>query len=123
MYVVMTRACMSALLLRAVVAYGPPARISRAARASRAARGPHRSFVSANEVDVKAADVNPVKWSEAMTLPYNDDNGNLLRIRHSTAHVMAMAVQKLFKGTKGADCLARTLCPRLFLAASMPRGN
>merc|ERR1740127_245727 len=35
-----------------------------------------------------------------MALPNNDDNGQLLRIRHSTAHVMAMAVQKLFKGTK-----------------------
>merc|ERR1719221_1266431 len=34
-------------------------------------------------------------------LPSNDDNeGRLLRIRHSTAHVLAMAVQKLFKGTK-----------------------
>ena len=34
-------------------------------------------------------------------LPSNDDDdGKLLRIRHSTAHVMAMAVQKLFKGTK-----------------------
>ena len=43
---------------------------------------------------------SPIAWKDA-TLPTNDDNaGNLLRIRHSTAHVMAMAVQKLFKGTK-----------------------
>ena len=36
----------------------------------------------------------------AITLPNNDNSEQLLRIRHSTAHVMAMAVQKLFKGTK-----------------------
>ena len=43
---------------------------------------------------------SPIAWKYA-TLPSNDDNaGKLLRIRHSTAHVMAMAVQKLFKGTK-----------------------
>ena len=36
----------------------------------------------------------------AIVLPNNDDNEGLLRIRHSTAHVMAMAVQKLFKNTK-----------------------
>lgn len=43
---------------------------------------------------------SPIAWKDA-TLPTNEDNaGNLLRIRHSTAHVMAMAVQKLFKGTK-----------------------
>jgi hypothetical protein len=43
---------------------------------------------------------SPIAWKDA-ALPSNDDNaGKLLRIRHSTAHVMAMAVQKLFKGTK-----------------------
>ena len=29
-------------------------------------------------------------------LPTNDNSPNLLRIRHTSAHVMAMAVQKLF---------------------------
>jgi hypothetical protein len=29
-------------------------------------------------------------------LPTNENNPNLLRVRHTTAHVMAMAVQKLF---------------------------
>lgn len=33
-------------------------------------------------------------------LPTNDSSPNLLRIRHSTSHVMAMAVQKLFPGTQ-----------------------
>ena len=43
---------------------------------------------------------SPIAWKDA-ALPTNDDDaGKLLRIRHSTAHVMAMAVQKLFKGTK-----------------------
>ena len=35
-------------------------------------------------------------------LPTNTNNPNLLRVRHSTAHVMAMAVQKLFPQTKTA---------------------
>ena len=52
----------------------------------------------AGEAGADAA--SPIAWKDA-TLPTNEDNaGNLLRIRHSTAHVMAMAVQKLFKGTK-----------------------
>ncbi|KAL3933485.1 MAG: hypothetical protein SGPRY_000256 [Prymnesium sp.] len=33
-------------------------------------------------------------------LPTNEESERLLRIRHSTAHVMAMAVQSLYKGTK-----------------------
>eukprot|EP01033_Poteriospumella_lacustris_P014381 gene14381-10278_t len=36
----------------------------------------------------------------AMELPTNDNNENLLRIRHSAAHVMAMAVQRLFPRVK-----------------------
>jgi threonyl-tRNA synthetase len=34
--------------------------------------------------------------STPIELPTNENNGNVLRIRHSTAHVMAMAVQKLY---------------------------
>ena len=33
---------------------------------------------------------------EVLELPTNDNDDDLLRIRHSSAHVMAMAVQKLF---------------------------
>ncbi|RYY82789.1 hypothetical protein EON63_12625, partial [archaeon] len=33
-------------------------------------------------------------------LPTNEKNNNLLRIRHSTAHVMAMAVQRLYPKVK-----------------------
>lgn len=29
-------------------------------------------------------------------LPTNDNNPNLLKVRHTTAHIMAMAVQKLY---------------------------
>lgn len=35
-------------------------------------------------------------------LPTNSNNHNLLCTRHSTAHVMAMAVQKLFPQAKTA---------------------
>jgi len=41
-----------------------------------------------------------MKWAEAIALPTNEDSEALLRIRHSSSHVMAQAVQKLFKGTK-----------------------
>merc|ERR1719424_2008416 len=61
--------------------------------------GPPMLTVS-EEASAIADDGDPIAWKAAMELPNNDDNGNLLRIRHSTAHVMAMAVQKLFKGTK-----------------------
>lgn len=36
----------------------------------------------------------------AEVLPTNEDNNQLLRIRHSTAHVMAMAVQELYTGVQ-----------------------
>ena len=35
--------------------------------------------------------------AEPIHLPSNEENENLLRIRHTSAHVMAMAVQRLFK--------------------------
>ena len=41
-----------------------------------------------------------MKWAEAIALPTNEESEALLRIRHSSSHVMAQAVQKLFKGTK-----------------------
>lgn len=33
-------------------------------------------------------------------LPSNESSPELLKIRHTSAHVMAMAVQKLFPGTQ-----------------------
>lgn len=35
-----------------------------------------------------------------LELPSNEENENLLRVRHTTAHVMAMAVQRLFPDVK-----------------------
>lgn len=35
-----------------------------------------------------------------LSLPSNEDNENLLRIRHTSAHVMAMAVQRLYPSAK-----------------------
>lgn len=36
----------------------------------------------------------------AEELPTNEGSPELLKIRHTSAHVMAMAVQKLFPGTQ-----------------------
>lgn len=36
----------------------------------------------------------------AEELPTNESSPELLKIRHTSAHVMAMAVQKLFPGTQ-----------------------
>lgn len=55
-----------------------------------------------------ATSVNQVNTDEKLTfdqlrdieLPTNDNNPNLLRIRHSTAHIMAMAVQRLYPSSK-----------------------
>ena len=41
----------------------------------------------------EAAEVDPL----SVTLPVSDDSEELLKIRHTSAHVMAMAVQRLYK--------------------------
>ena len=96
----------AALLLRTVAAFEPAMTLaSRSTRLRRdlrlaSLRGHERCSASANDKsdDTKAeADV----MVDAKLPSNDDDDGKLLRIRHSTAHVMAMAVQKLFKGTKG----------------------
>jgi threonyl-tRNA synthetase len=50
----------------------------------------------------KATSTSAVKDSDLFTidLPTNENSDNLLRIRHSTAHVMAMAVQRLHPKAK-----------------------
>jgi threonyl-tRNA synthetase len=40
------------------------------------------------------------KTNSDLELPTNEKNENLLKIRHSSAHIMAMAVQKLFPYVK-----------------------
>eukprot|EP01023_Acetabularia_acetabulum_P062329 TRINITY_DN7661_c0_g2_i1.p1 TRINITY_DN7661_c0_g2~~TRINITY_DN7661_c0_g2_i1.p1 ORF type:complete len:705 (-),score=112.98 TRINITY_DN7661_c0_g2_i1:365-2362(-) len=37
---------------------------------------------------------------EPLSLPTSDESEEILRIRHSCAHIMAMAVQRLYKGTQ-----------------------
>jgi len=49
-------------------------------------------------------DIDPVDLTVAdimnFDLPTNENSPNLLKIRHTTAHVMAMATQKLFPKIK-----------------------
>lgn len=47
----------------------------------------------------KAA-ASQVATPEPLKLPTNEKSPNLLRIRHTSAHVMAMAVQRLFPGVQ-----------------------
>lgn len=51
-----------------------------------------KSAVAPAVPDAKSNDVSPAM----IVLPSNDSSPQLLRMRHTTAHVMAMAVQKLF---------------------------
>ena len=44
---------------------------------------------------VEVADDTTAEDLFGFDLPTNDNNQNLLRTRHTTAHIMAMAVQKL----------------------------
>lgn len=52
-------------------------------------QNPPRRFLSAT--------VAPVEVEVVEELPTNDNDEDLLKIRHSSAHVMAMAVQQIFK--------------------------
>ena len=96
----------AALLLRTVAAFEPATALaSRSTRLRRglwlaSLRGHERCFASATDKSEDTKDEADVMVD--VKLPSNDDeDGKLLRIRHSAAHVMAMAVQKLFKDTKG----------------------
>jgi threonyl-tRNA synthetase len=95
----------AALLLRTVAAFEPATALaSRSTRLRRglwlaSLRGHERCFASATDKSEDTKDEADVMVD--VKLPSNDDeDGKLLRIRHSAAHVMAMAVQKLFKDTK-----------------------
>ncbi|KAJ0987039.1 hypothetical protein J5N97_005395 [Dioscorea zingiberensis] len=53
------------------------------------------------EAKKRASEEEPEKEEEEeIVLPTNESSEKLLRIRHTCAHVMAMAVQKLFPGSK-----------------------
>ena len=56
-------------------------------------RNPHHRFLAATV----APDATEVKKAEEVDeLPTNDNDNDLLKIRHSSAHVMAMAVQMVY---------------------------
>jgi threonyl-tRNA synthetase len=87
---------MLALLSSAArVAAFTPSRVIRASQstylASSHVRSPLPRFMSsvANEAATATEE-------DVMELPTNDNDGELLRIRHSSAHVMAMAVQQMY---------------------------
>jgi len=91
------------LLSRSTASFVRPARPMMARLSSRglaASAKPPAMMATTDEKAIAKDEGDPIAWKVAMTLPNNDDNEQLLRIRHSTAHVMAMAVQKLYKGTK-----------------------
>jgi threonyl-tRNA synthetase len=59
----------------------------------------HRSSSSRLLSSQKSAVEGP-KINLDLELPTNEKSENLLKIRHSSAHIMAMAVQKLFPYVK-----------------------
>eukprot|EP00614_Pseudopedinella_elastica_P015143 CAMPEP_0172583714 /NCGR_PEP_ID=MMETSP1068-20121228/3281_1 /TAXON_ID=35684 /ORGANISM="Pseudopedinella elastica, Strain CCMP716" /LENGTH=638 /DNA_ID=CAMNT_0013377603 /DNA_START=71 /DNA_END=1987 /DNA_ORIENTATION=- len=65
---------------------------------SAARRGP--IFRSPSSMVRSSAAVDAVKETEKVALPTNDNSDFLLRVRHTSAHVMAMAVQRLFPGVQ-----------------------
>jgi threonyl-tRNA synthetase len=55
---------------------------------------------SSSESIESAVTDDPVLDLLALELPTNDNSINLLKMRHTSAHVMAMAVQKVFPSVK-----------------------
>ncbi|KAK3276566.1 hypothetical protein CYMTET_15366 [Cymbomonas tetramitiformis] len=66
------------------------------------ARSTCTSVPKIRDLKVKAvqAEETVEETKEVISLPTSDESEELLRIRHTTAHVMAMAVQRLFKDAK-----------------------
>jgi len=54
------------------------------------------STIKASQTSIDVDQSASVADLAAFDLPTNDNSPELLRIRHTSAHVMAMAVQKLF---------------------------
>jgi len=57
------------------------------------------SLKSSSE-SIESTTDDPVLDLLSLELPTNDNNINLLKMRHTSAHVMAMAVQKVFPTVK-----------------------
>lgn len=58
------------------------------------------SLRATTDAITQAVDSSNAEIDFTIDLPTNENSQNLLSIRHSTAHVMAMAVQKLFPEAK-----------------------
>jgi threonyl-tRNA synthetase len=95
-------AALAAVPRRFSVAAGPSAAI--AAASSAAARQSRRSLsrmmTPPPTGESAVAEAPKVVVAAPVVLPTNENSDRLLRIRHSTAHVMAMAVQRLYNDTK-----------------------
>jgi threonyl-tRNA synthetase len=61
-------------------------------------------FLSRRSLRALPYQLRSVKWfgTKKFNLPTEKDNANLIPLRHSTAHVMAMAVQSLYPEGKVA---------------------
>lgn len=70
-----------------------------AQRLQMSAAAPSTSTAEATEASF-AAEKESIKVDREEELPTNESSPELLKIRHTSAHVMAMAVQKLFPGTQ-----------------------
>ena len=75
----------------------PPAAARLAVPHGRHAATTPTMAVAAPEAPEAASDAPP---PPPVHMPTNDESEELLKIRHTTAHVMAMAVQKLWKDAK-----------------------
>jgi len=93
----------SMLLARAAALAASPRSLQLAAGVPRLAgplRAPCRSLTKLMAPAEGAVAEAPLVAAAPIVLPTNENSDRLLRIRHSTAHVMAMAVQRLFKDAK-----------------------
>jgi threonyl-tRNA synthetase len=92
-----------ASLVAAYQPSGAPAASRLAAARQIVARRLHASSVVMQAVETPEATADVPALIEAVkpiVLPSNEESDTLLRIRHTSAHVMAMAVQRLFKDAK-----------------------
>eukprot|EP00246_Nothoceros_aenigmaticus_P011366 TRINITY_DN3058_c0_g1_i1.p1 TRINITY_DN3058_c0_g1~~TRINITY_DN3058_c0_g1_i1.p1 ORF type:complete len:663 (-),score=115.88 TRINITY_DN3058_c0_g1_i1:290-2137(-) len=65
-----------------------------------ASLAPDAEMVAHTESEVQLNSREQDQVGRPVVLPTNDSSPNLLRVRHTCAHVMAMAVQKLYPGTQ-----------------------
>jgi len=102
--VVFSRLLRTVSIASLVAAYQPTLHTPPSAVARRQLHASSRVLMAAVDApegaDATAPKAPAVEVVEPVHLPSNDESEGLLRIRHTTAHVMAMAVQRLFKEAK-----------------------